>query len=103
MVKTGTIDQQTADTRIKKKFIGTGSIFQRDFIPVDKSYLNNKFLVEGDIGNNKKIYVRKDKIDYMRPAEDIFEFRERQKREKLEEELKQESMDYLANIRIKAY
>lgn len=50
--------------------------------------LNNKFLVNDDIGKHKKIYVRRDKFDFVKPSIDIFELREKQRREQIEEQLK---------------
>jgi len=52
------------EDRFKKKFVGTGTISNRDFIPIEQSYLNNKYLVDEDVGKNKKIYLRKDKFDF---------------------------------------
>jgi hypothetical protein len=46
------------ESRIRKKFAGTNTITQRDFIPIEESYLNNKYLVKDDVGQHKKIHLR---------------------------------------------
>lgn len=60
------------------KLSGTNTILRRDVVPMEQSILNSKFLVEKEVGINKKIYLRNDKFDFEKPAEDIFEKREMQ-------------------------
>ena len=59
------------------KLAGPNTIFRRDMVPVENSLLNSNFLVGDDIGIHKKIYLRNDKFDFTKPAEEIFEKRER--------------------------
>lgn len=61
----------------KIRLAGTNTIFRRDLIPVESSVLNSNFIVKEHIGIHKKIYLRKDKFDFVKPAEDIFEKREK--------------------------
>jgi len=50
----------------KSKFFGPKTISNRDYISHENSIFNNKTLVEKDVGKNKKIYIRRDKIDFTR-------------------------------------
>lgn len=47
-----------------------------EHIPVEKSVLNSRFLVEQEIQPSQKIYVRKDKIHFL-SLNDVFEERKK--------------------------
>ena len=63
----------------KFKLAGPNTISKRDLVPIEKSLFNSSHIVGRDVGINKKIYLRKDKFDFEKPAEEIFEKRESQK------------------------
>jgi hypothetical protein len=58
---------------MKARFDGTNTIKHRDFISYEDSVFNNKSFVEEDVGKHKKIYIRKDKLDFQKQIDDIFE------------------------------
>ncbi len=51
---------------MKTRFDGTNTIKKRDFVSFEDSVFNNKSFVEDDVGKNKKIYIRKDKLDFQK-------------------------------------
>jgi hypothetical protein len=46
----------------KTRFSGPNTTMLRDYIHPEESIFNNKNFVEKELGRNKKIYIRRDKM-----------------------------------------
>jgi len=65
--------------------------------------LNYKEQIMEDVGKHKKIYLRKDKIDTVKPAEEIFEFRKKLRERIIREETLKESVNYMNGLKVHPY
>ena len=61
----GSYKHQEEDEFPKQRH-GTNTIYNSDAIPLEKSVLNIRFLINQEIHRNEKVYLRKDKFDFMK-------------------------------------
>ncbi len=87
----------------RKRYFGPNTVGLRDYIPIEESVLNYKEQIMEDVGKHKKIYLRKDKIDTVKPAEEIFEFRKKLRERIIREETLKESVNYMNGLKVHPY
>ena len=92
------IDLESFDARTAHKLSkirhGAHTMYKNDDIQVDQSVLNSRFLISDFLDKKQKIYLLKEKFDFNRASEDIFEQRDEQAKARRREEARRNATDY---------